>query len=125
LNDGECIVEIVLRILPLLRQFFGGSCKIAIFVQIADDALRKLFHGIGADRSASCHARCSLRPLGEDRNFSNEGRSETSRSCDCPPSPPVSRYWLKKLPTSNSSKGLASGFSGTFSVSAFRKFSSL
>ena len=73
----------------------------------------------------NCQFKCSESPAGEDKNFSNEGRSEISRSCDCPPSPPVSRYWLKKLPTSNSSKGLASGFSGTFSVSFLRKFSSL
>src|SRR5206468_9977333 len=73
----------------------------------------------------NCHWRCSVKPLGEERNFSKEGRSDTSRSCDCPPSPPVSKYWLKKVPTSNSSNGLASGFSGTFSVSAFRKVSSL
>jgi len=44
----------------------------------------------------NCQARWSVSPLGEERNFSKEGRSETSLSWDWPPSPPVSRYWLKK-----------------------------
>src|SRR5260370_27183820 len=30
----------------------------------------------------NCHWRWSLNPLGEERNFSKDGRSETSRSCE-------------------------------------------
>ena len=40
----------------------------------------------------SCQVRWSVRPVADDKNFSKEGRSETSRSCDCPPSPPESKY---------------------------------
>ena len=121
LHDGQRVFQIVLRIFAILQQLFDGSGEVAVFVQVADDVSAISLTVSEQMVTLSCQVRCSVSPLGEERNFSKEGRSEISRSCDCPPSPPVSRYWLKKLPTSNSSNGLASGFSGTFSVSVLQE----
>ena len=62
----------------------------------------------------SCQARWSARFCAEERNLSKEGRSISSRSLLPARSEPASRYWVKKVPKSNSSKGLAASVSGNF-----------
>src|SRR5579883_1989660 len=125
LHHRQRVLQIVLRILPPLRDLFHRRRQVTVLVQVPDDIFRDSFTVSVQIVTLSCHIRWSVSPAEEERNFSKEGRSEISRSCDWPPSPPVSKYWLKKVPTSNSSNGFGSGFSGSFSVSFFRKFSSL
>src|SRR6267378_7513058 len=52
LNDGQRIVQIILRILATLHQLFDRSREITVFVKIADDAFGQLAHGVGANRHA-------------------------------------------------------------------------
>src|SRR5258708_20739486 len=52
LDHGQRVIQIILRILSVLRQFLGGSRQIAVLVQIANDAIRDLFYLVRTDRDA-------------------------------------------------------------------------
>ena len=126
LHDGQRIVQVVLRILALLRQLFDGGGQVAVFVEIADDAFGDFLHGVGTDGHAELPGQVIGEPGGRRQKFLERG--------------PLGNFALLRLPAvaagiqilieescrhRTRQRDWASGFSGTFSVSAFRKVSSL
>ncbi len=61
LNHRQRVVQVVLRILCVLRQLFGGGRQIAVLIQVTDDIFRDLAHRVGADR----HAQLPLQMIGQ------------------------------------------------------------
>src|SRR5260370_1130421 len=52
LHHGQRVIQVILRILSVLHQLFGGSRQIAVLVQIANDAIRDFFYRVRTDGNA-------------------------------------------------------------------------
>src|SRR5207302_1575771 len=74
LNHSHGIFQIVLRMLSVLGEFFGGSRQITVLVQVADDIFRNLADGIGADGYAQLPLKVVGQPGGRGEELL-KGRS--------------------------------------------------
>ena len=91
LHHGQRFLDVFHRVVAVLGDLLERDGQVAVFIEIADDDLGDFAHRLVANGHAQLPVRCSVRPCGEEMNFSKEGFSMTS----CSPRPsslPLSRY---------------------------------